>query len=140
MKRTVAQALVILAISAGIAVASIWLHPRAPTWYLTQTEDPWELNPDQVAALGDEVVWIDARPAAQYAKEHRPGAILLNEENWGDLVFAVQDELSAAIGKPVVVYCDGRGCEKSRHIAERLRQLIGLDPVYVLKGDWRKVE
>ncbi len=140
MKRTLIQALVIIAIATGIAVASIWLHPRAPAWYLTRTTDVWELSPDQVSGLGGGVVWIDARSDAEYAKDHRPGAILLNEENWGDLVFAVQDELSDAIGKPVVVYCDGSGCERSHHIAERLRQLIGLDPVYVLKGDWREVE
>ncbi len=140
MRRTLVQALAIFGISVGIAAASAWWHPRAPAWFLTETTDPWEIRIDQVAGLGEEVVWIDARSAAEHEKGHVPGSLLLNEDNWGDRVFELQDELSAAMGKPVVVYCDGSGCEKSRHIAERLRQLVGLDPVYVLKGDWRAVQ
>ena len=46
--------------------------------------------------------------------------------------------LMAAVGKPVVIYCDGKRCKRSQSVAQKLRELVGLDPVYVLKGDWRE--
>lgn len=140
MRRTLIQALIIFAISVGIAAASAFLHPRAPTWFLTEEVDPWEIRPEQLASLEGEIVWVDARASTEFEKGHIAGALMLNEDDWGNQVFENQDSLSAAMGKPVVVYCDGSGCEKSRVIAERLRQLVGLDPVYVLKGDWREVK
>ena len=118
-------------------MASVWLHPRAPAWYLVEEVDRWTLTPEQVAALGSEVVWIDARPTAKYEEDHLPGALLLNDDEWGDLMFEQQDALQAAMGKPVVVYCDGVRCKRSKVIAEKLRQFVGLDPVYILRGDWR---
>ena len=36
----------------------------------------------------------------------------------------------------VVVYCDGGGCEASRHVADRLRDKLGMKSVFVLKGGW----
>ena len=138
MRRTFRQALILLAISLLIAVGAVWLHPRVPAWYQASSGDRWDLRPEQVSELGDGVVWIDARSAADFDAGHVPGAILLNEENWGELAFDQQDRLQEAMGKPVVVYCDGSGCERSRRIAERLRELIGLQPVYVLRGDWRR--
>lgn len=143
MKRlrvTFVQAIVILAISVGIAGAAAWMHPRAPAWYVVTAVNSWDLTPEQVRDLDDEVVWIDARTEADFEKGHIKGALLLNEDEWGDLVFEHQDTLQAAMGKAVVVYCDGTGCERSQHVAEKLRQLIGLDPVYVLRGDWREFQ
>ncbi len=138
LRPSLVQALVILAISAGVAGATAWLHPRAPAWYLVAEADPGELSVEQVIALGPGVVWIDARTEADFREGHVPGALLLNEENWGDLVFEHQDRLQAAMGRPVVVYCDGTGCDRSRGVAEKLRQLMGLEPVYVFRGDWRR--
>jgi len=140
MRRTLIQALVLLALSASVAAATAWLHPRAPAWFLTETADRWDLPVEEVVGLGDDILWIDARKESEFAAGHFPGAILLNDERWGDLLFEHQDRLQAAVGKPVVIYCDGSGCERSRHVAERLRELLGMEPVYVLRGDWRKVD
>jgi rhodanese-related sulfurtransferase len=140
MRRTLHQALILLALSAGVAAATAWLHPRAPSWFLTEATDRWDLPAEGAAALGDDILWIDSRKESEFAAGHFPGAILLNEERWGDLLFEHQDRLQAAVGKPVVVYCDGSGCERSRQIAERLRELLGMEPVYVLRGDWRKID
>lgn len=138
MRSLLLQILSLLAISAVVAVATAWWHPRAPAWYLTASaEDRWDLAADQVPNLGPEVLWIDARKDEDFEKGHLDGAVSLNEEHWGDRLFDLQDQLQEAMGKPVVVYCDGSGCERSRHVAERLRELLGMEPVYVLKGDWR---
>ncbi|MCB1089994.1 MAG: rhodanese-like domain-containing protein [Verrucomicrobiae bacterium] len=141
MRSLLLQILSLLAISAVVAVATAWWHPRAPAWYLTApADDRWDLAVAQVPSLGPEVLWIDARKDEDFEKGHLDGAVSLNEENWGDRLFDLQDRLQEAMGKPVVVYCDGSGCERSRHVAERLRELFGMEPVYVLKGDWRDVE
>lgn len=139
MKRTLLHALILIAISGGVAAATALFHPRAPAWYLAKDFDRWVITIEQATALGSDVLWVDARKDSEFAAGHVPGAILLNEERWGDLVFEHQDRLQSALGKPVVVYCEGSGCERSSHIAARLRELIGLEPVHVLRGDWRQV-
>lgn len=136
------QSLALMAVAALVAVGVAWWHPRAPAWYLTTSvgQDQWDLPVDRVEALareGGEILWVDARREADYAAGHFPGAILLNEDRWGEQVAAHLDTLQGALSRPVVVYCDGTGCERSQHVAERLRKTVGLDRVYVLRGDWR---
>ena len=49
------------------------------------------------------VLWVDAREAPAYAKEHIPGAVLLNETEWERLL---PEFLQAwQPGRRVVVYC-----------------------------------
>ena len=125
------------------AVTSAVVHPKAPAWFRVEEVSRWDVKVDEIPELFPdpaEILWIDARPEKLFAKGHMEGAILLNEDRWGELVFEHQDRLQEAVGKPVIVYCDGTGCKKSKSIAERLRQTVGLDPVYILKGDWRKLE
>lgn len=137
------QALLILIATAVVGSLSLAFHPaRAP---LYEVEDAasrqWKLSTEQARELmaKETVVWIDARSRVEYEKAHFPGAILLNTEEWGDLMYANQMTLQEAYGKPVLVYCGGGGCERSADIAQRLRELIGLDPVYVLDGDWQNL-
>ncbi|HRQ89734.1 MAG TPA: rhodanese-like domain-containing protein [Bacteroidia bacterium] len=139
--RTLRQALLIVGCAILAATATAWLHPRRPPWF--QVEDPaqarWRLSVVEVGKLmaAGPVVWIDARPRADYEASHLPGALLLNAEEWGDLMFEHQFTLQEAFDRPVVVYCDGESCQRSAEIAQRLRELVGLDPVYVLDGPWR---
>lgn len=135
---------------AGILLAALlagavsaWLHPRRPPWYEVESTERqrYSLDLEGARALtrASEVLWIDARTRQAYEQGHLPGALLLNQEEWGDLMFEHQFTLSAAIDQVVVVYCDGSGCTRSADIAQRLRELLGLDPVYVLQGDWREL-
>lgn len=136
------EIVIITTLAAIGAVASALFHPKAPAWYRVETASRWDVMVEDIPRLfpnADEILWVDARPESVFQKGHVEGAILLNEGRWGEQVFEHQDRLQAAIGKPVIVYCDGDGCEKSKEIAERLRQTVHLDPVYVLKGDWRKL-
>lgn len=144
MKATIQQTSVILGISLVAATLTALFHPKRPPWF--SIEDPaserWNLSvieAKQLMADGDELLWIDARGNEAYKEGHYPGAILLNTDNWGDLMFQNLDRLQSAMGEPVVVYCDGKGCDKSKEVAERLRELLGLDPVYILKGDWKEM-
>ncbi len=136
------QASLILACALAAGAISAAFHPGRPPWFevADPTRERWEIEVPrarELAAAG-RVVWIDARPRADFEKDHLPGALLLNSEEWGDLMFEHQDALRDAFERPVIVYCDGEGCARSGDIAQRLRELLGLDPVYVLKGPWQE--
>lgn len=78
-------------------------------------------------------LWIDARSAEDFAQQHVPGAILLNEANFdaalGKLLAVWQP------GTRIVVYCSSLSCGTSKAVAERLRA-AGLDDVHFLHGGW----
>ena len=79
------------------------------------------------------VLWIDARPAADFAREHIPDAVPLNEDEWSKLVPVVLHRWSPQ--QTVIVYCNSTGCDASAHVATRLRA-AGVSPVYTLHGGW----
>ncbi len=81
------------------------------------------------------MLWIDARTRAEFEKGHHPGAILLNEEEWTELLWK-RVEVIQASERPLVVYCAGRACEASRKVTQRLRESMGLEEVYFLRGGW----
>jgi predicted sulfurtransferase len=141
MKETFREALIVCGIALLAATVSAFFHPKRPAWYKTESDEVmrWAINEEKASELLkiSEVVWIDARSAKQFAEKHYPGAISLDLENWAELMFEQQERLQDAIGKTVVVYCDGTRCEKSQEVAKKLRELLGLDPVYLLKGNWR---
>jgi len=89
---------------------------------------------ENALAWGDNAIWVDARPDDEFAKEHVPGAMSLNEDRWNELL----PQLLATWlpEKRVVVYCSSESCGSSREIARRLRQEANLSNVYVLDGGW----
>lgn len=81
-----------------------------------------------------DAIWIDARPQDEFEREHVPGALLLNEDRWNELlpeVLAVW-----APEKRIIIYCNSESCGSSREIAHRLRKEAGLTNVFVLAGGW----
>ncbi len=138
------QLLVIVGLSIVATLLSAVFHPKRPSWYRVSSPEElrWQIQPAGIPALseGAEILWVDAREREKFDEAHLPGAILLNLGEWGDLMFQHMDTLQAAFGQPVVVYCDTETCGKSQEVAKRLRELIGLDPVYVLKGSWRELQ
>lgn len=135
------QGVVLVGLAGLAAAASAFLHPKRPPWYRVASAEElrWRITPEEAAKLAAEgpVLWVDARTREKFEEEHLPGAILLNRQEWGDLMFEHMDALQDAMGNPVVVYCDGTDCRKSLEVAAQLRELLGLEPVYVLFGDWR---
>jgi rhodanese-related sulfurtransferase len=89
---------------------------------------------DQAGAWGGNVIWVDARPDDEFASDHVPGAISLNEDRWNELL----PEFLAAWspGKKIVVYCSSLSCNASREVARRLRKEAQLPDVFVLEGGW----
>ena len=83
---------------------------------------------------GTNVIWIDARPEEEFAQEHIPGALLLNEDRWNELLPPMLAAWSPE--KRVVVYCASESCGSSREVARRLRNDAQLKNVFVLEGGW----
>lgn len=102
-----------------------WETPIAASEMVTlaQARD-WKAN----------AIWIDARPEEEFEREHVPGALLLNEDRWNELLPQMLAVWSPE--KRVVVYCSSESCGSSREIAQRLRKEAGLTNVFVLEGGW----
>ena len=89
---------------------------------------------DQARTWGDNAIWVDARPDEEFAREHVPGALSLNEDRWNELLPQFLAVWSP--GKKVVVYCSSLSCNASREVARRLRTEAQLSDVFVLEGGW----
>ncbi len=131
------NALILLLLTAAAAVATQYLHPRAPMWH--QSLEP--IRDDEVTPAEVEkrwhgnVLWIDARLHEIYDKEHVPGAILLNEQEL-DALLTQHFEILQDNKKPIVIYCDGKACHASRKMREYLVEHLAMNDVWVLTGGW----
>lgn len=88
----------------------------------------------QARGWGDTAIWVDARPDEEFARDHVPGAISLNEDHWNALL--PQFLAAWSPEKKVVVYCSSLSCNASREVARRLRKEAQLQNVFVLEGGW----
>ena len=94
-----------------------------------------EVTLETAQSWGDKIVWVDARPHAKFEREHIPGAVLLNEDDWVRLVGPFLDAWEP--GKNIVVYCDGGSCDASHAVAKRIREELQVEsPVWVLHDGW----
>jgi rhodanese-related sulfurtransferase len=91
---------------------------------------------DQARAWGGNVIWVDARPVADFGRDHVPGAVPLNEDRWNDLVGSFLAMWTP--DKKVVVYCSAQSCNAAREVAKRLRDEAQLKNVFVLEGGWEE--
>jgi len=89
---------------------------------------------DQTRTWGGNVIWVDARPDDEFARDHVPGALSLNEDRWNELLPQFLAVWSP--GKKIVVYCSSLSCNASREVARRLRNEAQLPDVFVLEGGW----
>ncbi|MES2706222.1 MAG: rhodanese-like domain-containing protein [Verrucomicrobiota bacterium] len=140
IRRMLLQSAVLLALTA-LAGALTWhFHPERPELYLTQ-EAAHEGEITVLDALArqqkDGVVWLDARQAAEYRKGHIPGAMLLNEYDWENLLTAAFEFIAQTPDeRPVIIYCDGQKCAASHAVRKKLQETtpIGDREILVLRG------
>lgn len=129
--RTCAAALALILAALVPALASAWLHPRAPAW--KAAAEAGTLTWNEANALHN-ALWIDARTADEFTRGHVGNALSLPAADWDAHIEAVLREWSP--GRPVVVYCGGGGCRASHAVAQRLRDELGLSDIHVLAGGW----
>jgi len=90
----------------------------------------------QARAWDANAIWVDARPDEEFARDHVPGAVSLNEDRWNELL--PQFLATWSPDKKVVVYCSSQSCNASREVAKRLRDEAQLKNVFVLQGGWEE--
>ncbi len=95
---------------------------------------PHEVTIETVQTWRGPILWLDARPAADYERGHVPGALLLNEAQWESQLTVVLDAWQP--GMKTIVYCGASTCEASAAVARRLRDDFDLAEVYFLHGGW----
>src|SRR5579862_2319274 len=131
------QSLVLVCVALAPAFLCGLYHPKRPR-FATEAITAGEIPLSMAKQLGAKALWIDARSKADYEAKHVPGALLLNEDDWDRLLEPVLDEWSN--DRVIVVYCSSLRCQASHEVAARLRDEVGLSPVYVLKGGWETWE
>jgi len=104
--------------------------------------DTWSGRADGAISLSDarkfpEIVWVDARSADEFRVGHLPNSVNLREDDWTgglDRLLPMWEP-----DQPIVVYCDGKGCETSRLVSIRLRQELGTETIFWLEGGWNEI-
>jgi rhodanese-related sulfurtransferase len=134
LKFVLARQAAILAALALVPAAGEAIHFRDKISWRSAIPASEMVTVDQARGWGDTAIWVDARPDDEFAKDHVPGAISLNEDRWNELL---PQFLSAWVpGKKTVVYCSSLSCNASREVARRLRKEAQLSDVFVLEGGW----
>lgn len=129
------QALFLLGIACLPAICQAVFYGASAPWQKPAVREG-EVELAQVEAWGANVMWVDARPEAQFQERHIPGAILLNEDRWNELLPAFLQQWSPE--KQIVVYCSSQSCAASHDVARRLQEEAGLpkETIHVLHGGW----
>jgi rhodanese-related sulfurtransferase len=129
----VRQVLILLALALAPGVGEAVYFRHRISWQSAVL--PSELvTVDQARTWGGNVIWVDARPDEEFASDHVPGALSLNEDRWNELLPQFLAVWSP--GTKVVVYCSSLSCNTSREVVRRLRREAQLPDVFVLEGGW----
>jgi rhodanese-related sulfurtransferase len=129
----VRQALLLLALAMVPGIVQAVYYRDRVSWDAPAIA-PDEVTLEQAQSWGDTVMWVDARPAEQFEREHIPAALSLNEDSWDELLPQMLAQWSPE--KHVIVYCSSQSCAASHDVARRLREEAGLKNVYVLHRGW----
>lgn len=116
-----------LVVLSGVAGLITWKVVGAPD--RTVPCDPDDL-PDHHVCLStirewpeEAVLWVDARPRADWEKNGLPGSVLVNDlEEWFDLEPGFMMQMMGNPRPKVVVYCNQAGCGSSKYVANQLRE------------------
>ena len=135
--RTITELALVLTLSSAAAVAT-WKIAGPPD--RSAVCDPAVIAPDEIClatvqAEWKDVLWIDARPEAEWKKDGVPGSIHLTTVGSGS--FEEQMEASfERLGQAqrAVVYCGDVGCGVSKEVVKRLREFGIVSEVKALHG------
>jgi len=125
--------LTIIILLSALGSAFSLYHGWAPFPCAEQELEAGEILLMDAQAL--DVIWLDARTLEEFEKDHIPGSIFFDENNWEAGVFALM-EVWLGQPRPIVIYCGSASCGTSKRIAERLRESLLEAEIYSLKGGW----
>jgi rhodanese-related sulfurtransferase len=118
------------------AVQALYFRDRI-SWEARVAESDM-VSVELARSWGADAIWIDARPEADFERDHVPDAILLNEDRWNELLPQfLQQRWSPE--KKLIVYCGAESCNLADDVARRLREEAKLpNQIRVLKGGWEE--
>ena len=128
----------------SVALLALALLPAAVQALFLRDKIPWQsriaesdlVSVEMARSWGASALWVDARPAEEFERDHIPGAVLLNEDRWSELLpqfLATQWSPE----KKIVVYCSAASCNLAEDVARRLRAEAKLpNDIRILKGGW----
>lgn len=149
MKSTLQRIGIILLISGVAAVVVNSVHPRRIPWVQDWSRHveakaakqkikviPLSVALEKFQAL--ETVFIDARPADEFAQGHIPRAVSIPFQSLEEYFPAIVELLDS--GKELVVYCKNRDCDDSLLLAIELQALGCSNLVLYVDGFelWKK--
>lgn len=129
----VRQVLLLLGLAFLPAIGQAIYFRNAASWHQPPV-DSGLVSLEKAKSWGDTVIWVDARPEADFEHGHVPGALPLNEDEWNAQLRTFLTAWSPE--RKVVVYCSALSCSASHAVAERLRNEAELKNIYVLEGGW----
>jgi rhodanese-related sulfurtransferase len=116
------------------AVQALYLRDRIP-WQSRVSESDL-VSVETARGWGANALWVDARPAEEFERDHIPGAVLLNEDRWNELLPQFLGQQWSP-EKKIVVYCSAESCNLAEDVARRLREEAKLpNEIKILKGGW----
>ncbi len=130
------QVLILCALAFLPAIGqAVYLRGRIP-WQSRLTAEE-TIDVETAKNWGSTAIWVDARPDNEFAQEHIPGAISLNEDRWNELLPQFIGQWSPE--KKIVVYCSSKSCNLAEEVAKRLRDEAKLpNDIRVLRGGWEE--
>ena len=132
LRAALAQLAILLALALLPAAVSGAIRLK---WQKPEPLGESEVRLETAQMWGGKVLWVDARPRARFEREHIPGAVLLNEDEWVRLVGPFLDAWEPE--KTIVVYCDSGSCDASRTVARRIKEELQVEStIWVLHGGW----
>ena len=135
-----ASQIAVIAAAALAAAAGTYLAKGPPVRQLfcdTATLKPDEICLQQIPA-GTAVLWVDARPRAEWRKNGVEGSLLWNLDPAEDMLAFEAEAAARIVETPrVIVYCGDENCGISRQVADRIRRMDLGAQVSVLRGGWR---
>ncbi len=136
MKSSLVGQAVILAALALLPAAGEAIYFRDKISWRSAIAPSEMVTVEQARGWGDTAIWVDARPEDEFANDHVPGAISLNEDRWNELL--PQFLAVWTPEKKIIVYCSSLSCNASREVAHRLRKTTEppMENVFVLEGGW----
>ena len=134
MRSSLVRQILILAVLALIPAVGEAIYFRHKISWRSAVLPSEMVTVDQARTWGGNVIWVDARPDEEFARDHVPGALSLNEDRWNELL--PQFFATWSPGRKIVVYCSSLSCNASREVARRLRREAQLPDVFILVGGW----
>ncbi len=149
MKTTLKQIGIILLFSGVISFLANSVHPRKIPWvqdWSNQVEAKAKAQKINVISLAvaldkfqaADTVFIDARPEAEYAKGHIPGALSIPIQSLEEQFPVIGSLIDS--GRDLVIYCRNRDCDDSLLLATELQTMGASTLVLYIDGFdlWKK--